>query len=318
VGLTVLVTCAGSMPGVAIINALKKQNEIPIRVISVDRNPLSAGFHLSDAHYVLPANGGPGDIAAVLKICADEKVEMVFPVIDEELLPFAEKKAEFCARGIRLISNDPETVRIARDKYRTFEFFRARGVRVPATFLPSELSTAKLPPFPLAVKPRDGRGSVGFAEVQDAAELEFFLKRVANPVIQEFVRGQEYTIDVLTDFEGRVLSLVPKARLEAKAGMQVKGRTVKDGRLFEFAETVLRHLPLTPRGNIQCIDSADGLVLIEVNPKFPASLPFTVAAGVNAPLLLARMHLGEKIAPRIGDFADGLVMLRYWQEIFIN
>jgi len=140
---------------------------------------------------------------------------------------------------------------------------------------------------------------------------------VPSAVVQEFISGQEYTIDVLTDFDGRLLSLVPKARLEAKAGMQVKGRTVKDERLLDFARGILALLPLTPRGNIQCIDSGEEIALIEVNPKFPASLPFTVAAGVNAPLLLVKMHLGEKVEPMLGNFTAGLVMLRYWQEIFV-
>jgi carbamoyl-phosphate synthase large subunit len=313
----VLVTCAGSMPGVAVINALKRQNEIPIRVIAVDRNPLSAGFYLSDAHYTLPSNGGPGDTSTVLKICKEENVQIVFPVIDEELPAFAEKKSEFKSHGIRIVSNEPETVRVARDKLETCNFFRGREIRLPATYLPGELSLAKLPNFPLVIKPRFGRGTVGYVKVNDASELAFHINRVPDAIVQEFIAGQEYTIDVLTDFEGRVLSLVPKARLEVKAGMQVKGRTIKDERLFAFARKILAMLPLAPRANIQCIDSGGEITLIEVNPKFSASLPFTIAAGVNAPLLLVKMHLGEKVEPMIGKFAEGLVMLRYWQEVFV-
>lgn len=315
--INVLVTCAGSMPGVSVINALRRQNEVPIRVISVDRNPLSAGFYLSDAHYTLPSNGIPGDTSAVLKICKQENVQIVFPIIDEELLPFAKAKSEFEGHGIRIITNEPEVVRIARDKFETYEFFYSRGVRVPATYLPEDLASVKLPAFPLVLKPRDGRGSVGFVKVNNERELSCFANTVPSAVVQEFISGQEYTIDVLTDFDGRLLSLVPKARLEAKAGMQVKGRTVKDERLLDFARGILALLPLTPRGNIQCIDTGEEIVLIEVNPKFPASLPFTVAAGVNGPLLLVKMHLGEKLEPMLGKFVAGLVMLRYWQEIFV-
>jgi len=317
VTINVLVTCAGSMPGVSVINALRRQNEVPIRVISVDRNPLSAGFYLSDAHYTLPSNGIPGDTSAVLRICKQENVQIVFPIIDEELLPFAKAKIEFEGHGIRVITNEPEVVRIARDKFETYKFFHSHGVRVPATYLPEDLASVKLPAFPLVLKPRDGRGSVGFVKVNNERELSCFTNTVPSAVVQEFISGQEYTIDVLTDFDGRLLSLVPKARLEAKAGMQVKGRTVKDERLLDFARGILALLPLTPRGNIQCIDSGEEIALIEVNPKFPASLPFTVAAGVNAPLLLVKMHLGEKVEPMLGNFTAGLVMLRYWQEIFV-
>jgi hypothetical protein len=56
---------------------------------------------------------------------------------------------------------------------------------------------------------------------------------------------------------------------------------------------------------------------VEVNPKFAATLPFTVRAGVNMPLLLLKMCLGEQIRRRIDDFEDGLMMLRYWQEVYI-
>jgi carbamoyl-phosphate synthase large subunit len=306
------------MPGVAVINALKRQNEVSIRVIAVDRNPLSAGFYLSDAHHILPPNGVPGDTSAVLKISKQENVQIVFPIIDEELLPFAEVKSEFEGHGIRVVSNEPEVVRIARDKVQTYKFFGGGPIRVPATYLPEELSPAKYPGFPLIVKPRDGRGSVGFVKVNNERELSCFINLVPNAIVQEFISGQEYTIDVLTDYNGRLISLVPKARLEAKAGMQVKGRTVKDERLFDFARKVLALLPLTPRGNIQCIDTGAEIVLIEINPKFPASLPFTVAAGVNAPLMLVKMHLGEKPEPALRNFDAGLVMLRYWQEIFVT
>jgi carbamoyl-phosphate synthase large subunit len=211
VATNVLVTCAGSMPGVAVINALKRQNEVPIRVIAVDRNPLSAGFYLSDAHYTLPSNGDSGDTSTVLKICKQENVQIVFPIIDEELLPFAEAKSEFEGHGIRVISNEPETVRIARDKLQTYRFFCRHRIRVPTTCLPEELSSAKLSGFPLVLKPRDGRGSVGFVKVNNERELSCLVNLVPNAIVQEFISGQEYTIDVLTDYDGRLISLVPKA-----------------------------------------------------------------------------------------------------------
>jgi hypothetical protein len=52
---TVLVTSAGSAPAVAVITALREQQEIPVRVVAADMDPLSVGFHLSDASVVVPA-----------------------------------------------------------------------------------------------------------------------------------------------------------------------------------------------------------------------------------------------------------------------
>lgn len=314
--LTALVMCAGSMPGVAVINALKRQDELPIRVVAADASPMAAGFHLADASATVPYANDPSFLPTVLDICRREGVGLVFPIIDEELLVFAEARDRFAAEGIRVITNDPDVVATARDKYKTYEFCRREGIAVPETYLPGDLSDD--PTFPMIIKPRDGRGTVGVQKVRDRAELDFFLARASNPMVQRFVEGPEYTIDVLTDFDGRLLSLVPKQRLETKAGMQTKGRTVNDRRLLDYGRAMAERFRVVPRGNVQCIDSGGTLWLVEINPKFPASLPFTVAAGVNAPLLLAKMHLGQHVEPMVGRFRDGLVMLRYWQEVFVE
>jgi carbamoyl-phosphate synthase large subunit len=316
--ITALVTCAGSMPAVGIINALKRQDEVAVRVIAADGSALSVGFQLADGHYTVPLASHPGFIDAVLEICKREKVNIVFPVIDEELLVFAQNRGRFEDEGIRVVTNAPEVVALARDKYRTFEFCRREGIRVPDTYLPHELPEEGHLEFPLIVKPRDGRGTVGVFKARNRRELDFFLDYVPNPMVQRFVEGVEYTIDILTDFQGQPISVVPKARLETKAGMQVKGRTVKDQRLIDFGLLVIKKFSLVPRGNVQGILQEGEIFLIEVNPKFPASLPFTVAAGVNAPLLLVKMHLGSIVKPIIGEFKDNLVMLRHWNEVFLQ
>jgi carbamoyl-phosphate synthase large subunit len=315
---TALVTCAGSMPAVGIINALKHQSEIPIRVIGADANPLAVGFQLADGHHTVPMASDPGFIPAVLEICKSEHVDILFPVIDEELLVFARSRERFQEAGIRVVSNDPEVVALAKDKYRTFEFCRREGIAVPDTYLAHELPAAERLEFPLIVKPRDGRGSADVFKARNRRELDFLLDKVPNPMVQRFVDGAEYTIDLLTDFHGNPLSVVPKIRLETKAGMQVKGRTVNDPRLIELGLEVIKKFALRPRGNVQCIIEGGTPFLIEVNPKFPASLPLTVASGVNAPLLLVKMHRGAAVEPMIGRFRDGLVMLRCWQAFFIE
>ena len=316
--IAVLVTAAGAMPAVAIINALKRQQEIPIRVISVDIYALCAGRYLSDRFSTVPPAADRSYVERVFELCTREKVNIVFPVLDEEQVVFADHRERFERKGIRVIVNDPALVRLARDKYRTYQFCRAHGIPTPLTLLPDEAVRSEALRFPLIVKPRVGLGSVGVFKATDARELEFFLSYVRDPIVQEFVDGKEYTIDILTDLEGQVISVVPKVRLDVKAGVQVKGCTIRDNRLLHYGQMLAGTFGLAPRANIQCIETNDHFQLIEVNPKFPASLPLTVAAGANFPLLLVMMCLGKRIAPMVGQFRDGLVMLRYWQEIFVE
>jgi carbamoyl-phosphate synthase large subunit len=317
--INVLVMSAGSIPGVAVINALRGQSEITVRIIAADMGDLSAGFLLADAWHLVPAASAPDFILTIHDICRKESVHVVFPIIDEELQVFADHAGGFWRDGIRVITNSPETVRLAKDKVLTARRCTELGVATPPVVLSEDLATVSLPPFPLILKPRGGRGSVDVHKVKNRRELEFFLDYVDNPMIQQFIEGTEYTIDVLTDFDGRLLSLVPKERMMVKSGMQTKGRTVNDPDLVEYAARVVHGFRLFPRGNIQCIRDQTGKIwLIEVNPKFPASLPFTIAAGVNAPLLLLKMHTGQQVPPMLGQFTEGLIMLRIWRELYTH
>ena len=137
-------------------------------------------------------------------------------------------------------------------------------------------------------------------------------------MVQEFIDGPEFTVDILANEAGHVVSAVPRERLMTKAGMCVKGRTVRMPALLDLSVQVAEAFGLTPRGNVQFkLSQRDGrYYLIEVNPKFGAGLPITTAAGVNMPLLILKMLAGETIEPMVGMYQSGLVMLRHWAEVF--
>jgi carbamoyl-phosphate synthase large subunit len=315
---TVLVTSAGSAPAVAVITALREQQEIPVRVVAADMDPLSVGFHLSDASVVVPAADDLAFEATLLRICRDQGVSVIFPIIDEELQVFADAAARFATDGITVVGNAPEVVRTAKDKWRTYQWCRQHEVPTPRTWLATELPSSLS--YPLIVKPRSGRGSVGVRVVESSDELRAHLDRSDEWLVQEYVKGPEFTVDIVAVREGRVISAVPRERLVTKAGMCVKGRTVNEPRLLERAVQVAEEFGLTPRGNVQFCRSVrdDEYYLIEINPKFGAGLPLTTAAGVNMPLLLLKMLRGEAILPRLGEFRPNLVMLRHWAEVFLE
>jgi carbamoyl-phosphate synthase large subunit len=312
----VLVTAAGSAPAVAVIQALRQQVEMPVRVVAADMDPLSVGLQLADEPALIPGATDPRFIERVLEVCRFHHIEVVFPIIDEELQVFADHANRFEAEDIRVITNSADAVRVAKDKWLTFQWCQRAGVRAPCTWMAGR---REIPiSFPVVVKPRAGRGSVGVRVVQNQRELEYEVRDGRDLLIQEYVDGPEFTVDILTDPEGRVLSAVPRERLMTKAGMCVKGRTVSRPQLLDLSARAAEAFPLTPRGNLQFKQSrGDGeYYLIEVNPKFGAGLPLTTAAGVNMPLLLLKILRGETIPPMIGPFRNNLVMLRHWAEVF--
>jgi carbamoyl-phosphate synthase large subunit len=194
-------------------------------------------------------------------------------------------------------------------------FFQKIGIATPESYLPDSLPTE--PEFPLFLKPQlMGRSSIDSYKVNDAEELRFYLKRVESPIIQKCYEGEEYTVDVLCDFDSKAINAVPRLRLETKSGVSYKGKTVRDELLIEQASQIAEKLGIIGPCNIQCFRLEDQAVFFEVNPRYSGTLALTVAAGFNSPLRLCQLAKGDTVSTKMGEFREEVLMLRYWQEIF--
>ena len=293
-----------------------KQEEINGKVISVDINPLSAGFYASDKHYLIPPSSDQNFMPVILEICKKEDVKLLIPTRDGELLLFAKNKKKFEKQGIYVVVSNLEVIEICNDKYKFHQFLMKNNIPTPKTYLPNQLDFSSIH-YPLLVKSRYGSGSKGLFKVENAEELQFFVNYVPNPVIQEFANGNEYTVDLFSDFNGNVLTVVPRERIETFCGESYKGKTVKDTQIIEYAKNLAEKLGTIGHITIQCIKNDNGIKFIEVNPRFGGGAILGIKSGANTPLLLIRLILGKRIEPQIGEFKDNFIMLRYTKDLFI-
>jgi carbamoyl-phosphate synthase large subunit len=315
--LNVLVTAASRRVGLirafrSALDALHVQGV----VIGTDVNALSPAVHFCDRAYQVPLSSDPSYVDTILSLCEAENVGLLVPTIDEELPLFGSLIARFQAKGIQVaVSNEP-TSSICNDKYDTCCRLRAAGVAAAASYLPGEV-----PPdaaLPLFVKPRGGRGSIGAFRARTAEELRFFSHYVEAPVIQEYLDGPEYTIDLLCDFGGRPLSVVPRERVVIRAGVIDRGRTVLDPALIDLALACARVLPFRGPVNVQCRTVNGRPTVFEINPRFSGGIPLTIAAGADFPRMLLELAMGRRVNPSIGRFRHDLWMTSYESSLFLN
>ncbi|MCC6988830.1 MAG: ATP-grasp domain-containing protein [Acidobacteria bacterium] len=284
-------------------------------VIVTDVNPLSPTVYVADRSYPAPLSTDPSYIDAIVAICRRERVGLVVPTIDDELATFAAAAPRFAADGIRVAVSGADTVEACNDKYATFQHLSAAGLPVADTRLPADLPAD--PAFPLFIKPRVGRGGVGAYPVRDAHELEFFLTYVADPVLQPYLHGPEFTIDVLSDFDGRVIASVPRERVVIRAGVVDRGRTVHDQALIDLGCATAEALGTIGPINVQCRVVDGQPTIFEINPRFSGGIPLTIAAGADFPRLLTDMARGRRVTPIVGRFQDGLWMTSYETSVFV-
>jgi carbamoyl-phosphate synthase large subunit len=190
-------------------------------------------------------------------------------------------------------------------------------VRVPATAVVDAAFDPAGVPLPAIVKPRSGSGSRGIRLVEHAAELDA-LERDGTLLVQEHLPGPEHSLDVLARADGEVVAVVPRERLKIDSGIAVTGRTLHDDRLDTFAREVARLIGLTSVANVQVkADAAGAPALLEVNPRFPGTMPLTIASGVDMPRLAVGEALGTPVPDGPLPFED-IAMVRFFQERFFG
>ena len=286
------------------------------RVLVTDVNPMSPAVHVADGWYLVPMASDRRYTRELLSICEAERIGLLVPTIDDELVPVAEAVAKFKDIGTRVAVSDQSTNLVCADKYTTCAYLRANGIPAAQTFLPDQLPST--PTFPLFIKPRVGRGGVGAFPIHNEQELRFFLDYVKGPVVQEYLDGPEFTIDMLCDFQGQPLSIVPRERVVIRAGVIDRGRTVRDYRLIDLARAIARVLPLAGPVNVQCRMVEGWPIVFEINPRFSGGIPLTIAAGADFPRYLLQLAAGQEVAPSIGEFRDNLWMTSHETSTFVR
>ena len=315
-----LLTCAGRK--VSLVNQFRQafdDLDIDGRIIGVDSSSHSAVLSVCDKSYIIPRCDHPAYVPTLLDVCERHRVQLLLPLIDVDLLVLAEHRERFREAGTLALVSSLPVVSICRDKESTSRFFDDNGIPTVRNLSVEDVRRGNLP-YPVFIKPANGSGSQHAYKVQSREELDFFLRYVPRPMLQEFATGQEYTVDVLCDLAGRVINAVPRRRLEVRAGEISKGVTCKDWRIIRATVDLANKLggfgPLT----VQCFVSDDGDASVrftEINPRVGGGLPLSVAAGANYPKQIIRMALGQSLAPCIGDFADEFYMFRYEEGVYV-
>ena len=236
--------------------------------------------------------------------------------VDVELPPLAIRRDELLeVAGTTLAAPPTATLDIALDKYVLAQTCESR-TRVPETALLDSEGTARDWTFPVIVKPRRGAGSRGVGIVASRDELT---ARGFDPalIIQAFLPGQEYSVDVIADGEGHVVAAVPRTRTRVDSGVSIAGRTIHDPELETVASDVAVAIGLVGVANVQLRRDVQGRpALLEVNPRFAGAMPLSIAAGVDLPSLALDLFLGASLPEHV-DFKE-LANVRFLEDVFLD
>ena len=257
-------------------------------------------------------------IKDLLDICLKNKVTIVIPTIDTELVLLAKSKLLFKKHNINIIISDLKLINILRDKISTNIFFNNLNIKTPKLYDKKNLE------FPVFLKPLDGSNSKGIYKANNINEIKpsdldskkmMILENIDNSIYNE------YTIDLYYDKNSILKCVVPRIRLKLVGGESNQGVTKKN-EVLDFV-----------KDRFNSIDGAFGcftlqlfsnklkpldIIGIEINPRFGGGYPFSLNAGANYPEFIIREYILNEELEYFDKWKNNCLNIRYENEIVIN
>lgn len=319
--LSLLFSCVGRR--VELLQAFRaaaRRLGVKLHLIGSDTTSTAPALTCADQPVLVPPIGDDGYISALLDIVRKHHVDALVPTIDTDLLPISKHRDAFQDAGCIPLIATPEVIEICRDKVLTHDFLTGNGIDTPDTFTPEQVNALPKHRFPYFIKPRYGSASLLVHKIEDELDLHYYLNKIGEPIVQEFVDGLEHTLDVYVGLDGIPRCVVPRARWQVRSGEVCKGVVIKDQRIMEAGKRVVEALGQSVRGlvTLQCIVTADHRIrFIEINPRFGGGAPLGIAAGADYPAWLIQELCGQTPEIEFDGFRHGLCMLRYDWSVFM-
>ena len=256
-------------------------------------------------------------IEQLLKICVEDKIDLLLPTIDTDLLVLSQNKEAFAEIGTKVLISDPDKILICRDKNNTGAFFESCGLKAPKSY---NNYKKYIGPYPCFIKPKDGSSSINAFKVEDAEELAMYATQIDDYVIQPFVDGREFTIDIFCDYEGKPVYITPRERLQVRAGEVLKTQICMDQSMIDESHKLIERFKPCGPITVQLIqDKISGEnYYIEINPRYGGGAPLSMKAGARSAEVLLKLICGMKADYEENSSCNGAIYSRFDQSVCIS
>lgn len=256
----------------------------------------------------------------ILEICKEKTIDLIIPLFEPEFYVLKTIEDKLKMNNTKILLSDIKILDIAMNKKHTFSFFEATNIDLPKVLKVIKSNEkfeeheefikmiAKEKKYPIILKPSIGMGSKGIFKAEDENDLTYILKKITQKcpneeyVIQEFIDSDEFSIDVLFDFDGNVLSIVPRLREVVRGGEVEKSITLDKesylgNKIIESLIHIIEKLrtlgkmigPFTFQGFVK----NNKFYLLEINPRFGGGVTLSINAGIDYGHLLDKMLCGK-------------------------
>lgn len=294
-----------------------KKLDVKSNVVAGDCSETAPAIYFADRKAILPSISEPNYIDEIINICNKENISLVVPTIDTDLLLLSQNKIKIeSASGARVLISSTEVISICRDKIKTQSFLEENGFRIPKMYSEVELDSEDLQ-FPLFIKPKSGSSSINTFKVNNLEELVTYRSLIKDPIVQDYMEGKEFTVDVFLDFNGKLITVVPRLRMATRSGEISKGKIIKDSEIIEDIKRLVEVLKPIGHITVQLMKTNKGIEYIEINPRFGGGAPMSIQSGADSCENLYRLLMGESLEYN-ENYRDNIMFFRFDNSICVD
>lgn len=342
---TVMMSASGSQFAPGIIKCFKDNGEREIKVVGGDMSTDPTNKYLVDKFYRVPAVKDPTYADVLLDICKKEKVDIFFPQMSAELPVLLENISRFDDAGIKVSITRNDSLYIANNKLKLFEFMKENKIPVSKFAVISSLDDfdkaireVGYPEKPVCVKLTESSGARGVRVIDDSKSRyhifahekpdSFYISyedmkktledadEFPELMVMEYLSGDEYDVDLIAD-NGKVLYMAGRRNPVMVMSITQESVLEKNEEAYRIAEQVVEKLCLDGVIGIDYKFAEDGSCrLLEINPRIDATVSIFAAGGLNLPYLQVKHLLGEEL-PEV-DVRYGTRLKRRYLEMFTD
>ncbi len=340
--INILMTGGGAPGAAGILKCLQFNPNFEITMADADPNAVGRWLHAE--FETIPHASEKNFIEKLLSICSKRNIHIVIPLVTKELIPLAHHKKEFEEQEIKVLVSNVDSLEIANNKTRLYQFLEWRGIDVPAYRVAETVDQFKsavrelgFPAKKVCFKPSVSNGSRGFRIIAndiDEHDLLFNEKphstyisfndavRILSSkpfpelLVTEYLPGEEYSVDCLAD-QGQTKLAVPRLRKKMIAGISVEGVFVKEENIITYCSQIINELHLHGNIGIQVKKSMEGeFLIVEINPRVQGTIVAGLGAGINLPVLAVKQELRLPVTNEELEVKWGTKFSRYWNEVY--
>jgi len=231
----------------------------------------------------------------LFEICKKEKIDILIPIIDEEVLYLSENIKNFNSIGVKILVSNAAVVKFCRNKMQTQDFLKKY---FPQLYIKTEfLCSLTQNTFPLFIKPNNGRASTNCIKINNEKELMFYKEYFDKKdfIVQEYIDGDFYTADFFYDTKNDYfITLIRQELVRNKNGCGIVIKIVKNEYLEKILKSLISKIGYNGIGNCEFICKNDKFFLVEINPRFSAGIDYSIKAGVNFLQIAIDTLMGNK------------------------